>query len=152
MVTIQSPPGVNKDLILYFLLPRSPNHLRFIGKCVVFTEKRIPVKKTFENRLNRFVTTRLNWKKSQWSGKTIAPCKETVTSVVGSKEGHTDNILKYERMHYYRFSEKVARVNGDFCRQLLQQNSPYLLNDHQSKYWDWSEKIIGNNENYSSLQ
>ena len=82
-------------------------------------------KHVYKSARKGFATMSLSLKENSWSGNTFSQVKN-ITGRAVIKGGHTDSVLRHERISHNWFSATVKSV---FYYQLLRQNSPYLLND-----------------------
>ena len=100
-------------------------------------KKHVLVKNTFTNWLNMGLPQGVCVKKTVKGEETHhLSSKEKIVSILVSKEGHADSVLRCKRTYDNWFPWKRCNCKSTSYCQLHWQNLPYLLND------PWTFKVI----------
>ena len=102
---------------------RCANHMKFIEKCVMCSEKHVLVKKMFTNKLNISLPLWAWVENSVFGVKThLLSSKEKFLGAAVRKKGHFDSLIGHERNQHNWFPWKSCN-----CRQLPNLYAKFTL-------------------------
>ena len=102
----QSVPGLNRGLSLNFWWLKSANHMKFTAEGMICTEKYILLKNVKQMGDAWAHNYEIESKRQSIEWKHGFFGKETFLNFGVCKEGHADNLLRYERTYRYWFPYK----------------------------------------------